>query len=84
MILSLLLQRNTFQGLVITDGFLSYTVFTYECGDINWGGGANIGFRGDADFFINHPNSGTGADSIDDCEGSATAINIVYQLRTFI
>ena len=74
------LQRNTFQGLVITNGFLSYTVFTYQCDDIDWGGGATIGFKGDADFFINHPNSGDLAESID-CQGSDTWNNIVYQLR---
>ena len=54
-------------------------MFTYQCGDINWAGGATIGFQGDADFFVNHPNSGIFADSID-CQGSATGNNVVYQL----
>ena len=32
------LQKNTFQGLVITDGSRSYTVFTYKCGLLQWSG----------------------------------------------
>ena len=57
------LQNNTFQGLVITDGTRSYTVFTYRCGLLQWSGldgfypHAVIGYnmRGQ---FINHPLSG--------------------------
>ena len=59
----LLLQNNTFQGLVITNGTRSYAVFTYRCGLLQWSGldgfypHAVIGYnmRGQ---FINHPLSG--------------------------
>ena len=54
-------------------------MFTYQCGDIEWGGGATIGFKGDDDFFVNHPNSGDLADSID-CQGSDIGNNVVYHL----
>ena len=57
-------------------------MFIYLCGDINWGGGAIIGFKGDDDFFDNHPNSGDLADCIDCivCQGSAAGNNVIYQL----
>ena len=38
-------QNNTFQGALVTDGTDSYAVFTYRCGDLQWGV-AGIGFLG--------------------------------------
>ena len=31
-----ILQNNTFEGVLITDGEISYAVFIYQCGAINW------------------------------------------------
>ena len=75
-------QRNTFQGIVITNGASSYAVFTYECGDINWGGGATIGFKATGSFYQNHAYSGSRAASID-CVNSPTSQwnNVVYRLN---
>ena len=58
--LSFSLQTNTFQAILITDGFLSYTVFLYRCNDIRWSrgilmGDAVIGFNMNGAVFENHP-----------------------------
>ena len=40
-----------------TDGNNSYTVFTYQCGELNWvqGASASIGFSAGRNLFANHP-----------------------------
>ena len=50
---------NTFQGLLITNGSKSYSVFTYYCGDIYWLNEATIGFSAPPSLFKNHPLVGT-------------------------
>ena len=76
------LQTNTFQGIVITNGASSYAVFTYECGDINWGDQATIGFKATGSFYRNHPYSASRAASID-CVNSPNSQwnNVVYRLN---
>ena len=37
-----------------TDGILSYAIFTYQCGRLNWTAYAGIGFSIGQDFFNNH------------------------------
>ena len=75
-------QRNTFQGIVITNGSTSYTVFTYECGDINWGDQATIGFKATGSFYRNHLYTASRAASID-CVNSPNSQwnNVVYRLN---
>ena len=58
MSLFLYFQHNTFQGLVITNGSKSYSVFTYQCGTLDWGGEATIGYKADESLFRNDPLSG--------------------------
>ena len=43
--------------IVATDGNNSYTVFTYQCGKLNWAPGASvsIGFSAGRTLFANHP-----------------------------
>ena len=50
-------QENNFQVVVVTNGALSYTVFTYQCGELNWveGSAASIGFSASSTTFANHP-----------------------------
>ena len=44
-------QNSTFQVVAVTDGDLSFSLFSY--GDIQWGEGENIGFRSlDRDFYV--------------------------------
>ena len=64
---------------MITNGTNSYAVFTYQCGDINWGGGATIGYKATGSFYQNHAYSGSRAASID-CVNSPTT-NVVYGLK---
>ena len=73
-------QTNTFQGILITNGFQSYTVFTYRCTLLQWSGDATIGFRAAGEFFENYAISGN-ASSVG-CENadSSSWTNIIYQL----
>ena len=51
----IIMQENNFQVIVATDGDQSYTVFTYQCGELNWvRNRASIGFSAGRDF-ANHP-----------------------------
>lgn len=62
-------QRNTFQALVITDGSETYTVFTYNCNELEWASnrspaaviGYNVGSQGTEQLtpFDNYVLSGT-------------------------
>lgn len=75
-------QTNTFQVILVTDGFNSYTIFTYQCGLLQWSGGATIGFIADDSFFQNHPLSGSSAANIACVNIPATIwSNVVYQLN---
>ena len=54
-----LLQTNTFQAVLVTDGTNSFTIFIYRCGDIQWdveavSRGATIGFGAGSELFSNH------------------------------
>ena len=78
----LTVQTNTFQGILITNGTGSYTVFTYECGAIGWGGGATIGYKAAESFYQNHALSGSSAASIGCVNSPASQWNnVVYQLN---
>ena len=70
---------NTFQAVVITSGFQSYAVFIYQCGDLNWGNTATIGFKADSDYFANHPSSQSAANSVD-CQGSDSWSTVIYEM----
>ena len=50
------IQENNFQAVVVTNGILSYTVFTYQCGELNWvqRNNASIGFSISTTSFANH------------------------------
>ena len=77
-----LVQTNTFQGIVITNGYQSFTVFTYHCGMMQWSGNAAIGFKANSGLFKIHELSGSNAKSIA-CQNLPTSAwsNVVYQLR---
>ena len=56
----LLLQTNTFQAVMVTDGNNSFAIFIYQCGDLQWSrNGTTIGFGAGSEFFSNHWLSGT-------------------------
>lgn len=50
-------EFNTFQGVIITDGELTYAVFIYECGGMEWGRGV-IGWQFNTTTFEANPLSG--------------------------
>ena len=74
-------QGNTFQGILITDGWRSYAVFTYKCGLLEWSGGATIGFYAEGDFYMNHPLSGVNSTQIACVNGDLLWSNVVYSLN---
>ena len=54
------MQTNTYQAILATDGTNSFAIFTYKCGDLEWDGGAVIGFGASSEMFSNQRLSGTG------------------------
>ena len=56
------MQTNTYQGVIITDTFRTYYVFTYVCDEMEWSGlgteTAIIGFNSNGDYYDNHPSNG--------------------------
>ena len=59
----MLLQENSYQAILTTNGVSSYAVFTYECGAIGWSGywdgwRAVVGYNANGDYYKNHPASG--------------------------
>ena len=51
-------QNNTFQAILITNGTKSYAVYTYKCGEMQWGDESTIGFNAGADYYENHDITG--------------------------
>ena len=60
--LYVVIQTNTFQGVIVTDYVYSYYAFSYTCGDIEWSGQgfdiASVGYNSHGDYFSNHPSNG--------------------------
>ena len=78
-----LFQINTFQGILITNGTQSYSVFTYECDRMEWSDGATIGYNAGVEYHETHPLSGTITANAVDCLHSdinITVNNIIHNL----
>ena len=43
----------------MTDGTNSFAIFIYLCGDLDWPGGATIGYTASTEMFENHRLSGS-------------------------
>lgn len=52
---SLCPQTNSFQAAVLTDDSLSFAVFIYRCGYMDYSGMATIGFIATHNLCVNHP-----------------------------
>ena len=66
-----------------TDGILSYAIFTYQCGGLNWlsGSYASVGFGVTQNFFANHVLSLTPNVNDIACAGTVSEwSNVVYQV----
>ena len=52
------MQENTYQAIVATDSVSTYAIFTYQCGLLEWGSSATIGFTAAGNpFYNNDPSS---------------------------
>ena len=80
--LYILLQTNTYQGIVITNGQQSYALFVYQCNRMGWSGNATIGFSAAGNFYQDHLLSGTPNAKRVACMNLTSSMrsNIVYQL----
>ena len=76
------MQNNTFQGILITNGFQSYAIFIYRCGLMGWSGNATIGFKAAGDYYENHNLSGNSARLIacSNIPFNSSWTNVVYKL----
>lgn len=81
----LLIQENTYQAIVVTDGLTSYSLFTYQCNEMQWSGywrHATVGYNADGNFYTNHPL--TGYPQVKDlgCLGSESSDvnNLLYRI----
>ena len=82
-IVIILLQGNSFQVVLVTDGVRSYAVFTYKCGELHWANyNASIGFSASSSFFANHPLSRQSNVNSIACLNSPTSqwSNVLYQI----
>lgn len=74
------LPANTFQAVVITDGFQSYTVFTYACGLLQWNtDNTAIGYSAGGYNFVDSF-SGPNASDIDCSRSDSLFTNRVFHL----
>ena len=71
---------NTFQGILITDGYSSYAVFIYECGGMEWGGG-EIGWQASYSTYKSHYLSGLSNSDDIGCLYSSSYSALVYRLE---
>jgi fibulin 1/2 len=54
-------KQNTYQAVLITNGFVSYSIFTYHCQNLQWSGywrHATIGYNAGGEYYYNHPLTG--------------------------
>ena len=79
---SFFLQTNTYQGVLVTDGVQSYALYTYRCGEMEWSGGATIGFGASDELYANLRLSGSAGVLAVACLNSPTTewSNILYNL----
>ena len=68
---------------MITDDIKSYAVYTYKCGDLQWGDESTIGFNAGAEHYENHILTGHFQAHFIAClqNDSGSAIkNVIYDL----
>ncbi len=87
-------MRNSYQAIIVTDGFKTYTVFNYNCDMIEWSGsyrysvvGYNINSKSarsiDFPSYTNHPLSGYREINMVACNNTEYGVswsNLVYQI----
>ena len=73
---------SSFQAVLVTDGQVSYAVFIYECGSMNWGG-ATIGWADSNSLYQRHSLSGSDSATVG-CQYSSTYSAVVYRLGMYM
>lgn len=75
------LQRNTYQGILVTNGQRSYALFLYQCGQLQTNL-AGVGYLADGNFYENHPLSNSDSSSDVACQNEPQSqwSNVIYQL----
>lgn len=83
----LLMQENTFQAVLITNGDDSYVVYLYECGLLEWTRGndtiidAIVGYSTpEQGRFANHPLSGSSSIGQIACKNGKQWNSVIYEL----
>ena len=71
--------------MIITDGMLSYAIFIYKCGALEYEAIAGIGYYFDASCYIEHPFSNSILSSTIACENNIDVDypwkNVIYWLN---
>ena len=83
-VMIILLQANTFQVVIASQGSTSYAIFTYKCDLLQWTrNNAAIGYSAGDDNFGNHPLSKTIKVTDIDCLNYPSSVwsNVVYNLN---
>lgn len=55
------MQMNSWQALIITNGQESYSIFTYQCGKIQWHRSTVIGYNAAGTMFENYLSTSAGS-----------------------
>ena len=75
---------NKFQAILIEDiSDVSYAVFIYDCGTMNWGGGV-IGWQASSDDYVANSLSGQSNSNDIGCLYSSRQSAIAYRLCKFL
>ena len=74
----ILLQENSFQAILITDGTHSYSIFTYDCSRTEWGSSVTIGINAAGDFYDNYDPSSSDIACLNTPYSNIT--NVIYLL----
>ena len=78
-----LMQGNTFQAVLTTNGTKSYGVMTYHCGELGWSDPATIGYYAPTTVSYNHPLSqGLLTDEIACLHSGSDWSNLIFELET--
>ena len=76
------MQVNIFQAVLISNHTKTYSVFTYNCHDMEWSGNAVIGFNAGGEIFHSHSLSGGVTSRLVGCVHMPESVwnNVMYDL----
>ena len=82
-ILSFVLQSNTYQGVLITDGEVSYTIFIYQCGLLENGAIGAVGYYINGTHFQEHSLSNTALSAMVACQNVNNSVwsTVMFRLN---